>query len=135
VTLVVDTSAVLAITFAEPEAEAFLEILARSTDTLMAAGTAVELYRVVQVRIGIQRWHDLDSLLSAYGVIVATMDDTQVQLAKDGMRRYGSGRGAPSAVLNFGDLFAYALARSRRAALLFKGADFAATDVEPAWRG
>ncbi len=50
------------------------------------------------------------------------------------MRRFGKGRGAHPAVLNFGDLFAYALARSRAAPLLFKGDDFGATDVEPAWR-
>ena len=133
-TLVIDTSAVLAIAFAEPESGAFLSILGRSNDTLIAAGTAVELFRLVQVRVGIQRWADLDRLLSVYGIVVAEMDEGQLQLAKDGMRRFGKGRGAHPAVLNFGDLFAYALARSRAAPLLFKGDDFGATDVEPAWR-
>ena len=88
----------------------------------------------MQVRVGIQRWADLDRLLSVYGIVVAAMDEGQLQLSKDGMRRFGKGRGAHPAVLNFGDLFAYALARSCAAPLLFKGDDFGATDVEPAWR-
>ena len=50
------------------------------------------------------------------------------------MARFGQGRGAPPAVLNFGDLFAYALARSLNAPLLFKGDDFSQTDVIAAWR-
>ena len=54
--------------------------------------------------------------------------------AMEGMARFGQGRGAPPAVLNFGDLFAYALARSLNAPLLFKGEDFSQTDVNAAWR-
>ena len=61
------------------------------------------------------------------------MDVDQLDLAKDGMRRFGRGRGASPAVLNFGDLFAYALARRLSAPLLFKGNDFGRTDIIPAW--
>lgn len=95
----------------------------------------IELYRVMQARAGAQRWGDIDLFLGLYGVVVAAVDIAQLEMAKDGMHRFGMGRGAPPAVLNYGDLFAYALARSRGAPLLFKGTDFAATDVEPAWRG
>ena len=111
-TLVIDTSAVLAILFAEPEAPDFMRLLAGSTHTLIATGSAVELYRLIHVRFGVGRWKDLDRLLTLYAVEYAGMDERQLELAKDGMRRFGQARGATSAVLNFGDLFAYALARS-----------------------
>jgi ribonuclease VapC len=132
-TLVIDTSAVLAIVFREPEASTFLQVLGSSTDTLIAAGTAVELFRLVHVRIGLDGWTDLERLFTLFAVATAAMDENQLDLAKDGMRRFGQGRGAPPAVLNFGDLFAYALARSRSAPLLFKGNDFGLTDIIPAW--
>ena len=81
-----------------------------------------------------QGWADIDHFLRMYGIVVTVVDKVQLDLAKDGMRRFGKGRGAHPAVLNFGDLFAYVLARSRAAPVLFKGDDFGATDVEPAWR-
>ena len=133
-TLVIDTSAVLAIVFREPEAPDFLKLLASSTHTLIAAGTAVELFRVVHIRVGFDGWKDLERLFALFAVLNAGMDEGQLDLAKDGMRRFGQGRGAQPAVLNFGDLFAYALARSLSAPLLFKGDDFSRTDVIPAWR-
>lgn len=133
-TLVIDTSAVLAIPFVEPETPDFMRLLACSTHTLIAAGSAVELYRLIHVRFGVGRWKDLDRLLALYAVVNAAMDEHQLDLAKDGMRRFGQGRGTTLAVLNFGDLFAYALARSLSAPLLFKGCDFSRTDVIPAWR-
>ncbi len=132
-TLVIDTSAVLAIVFREPEAPTFLEILGSSTDTFIATGTAVELFRLVHIRIGLDGWIDLERLFNLFAVVTATMDGDQLELAKDGMRRFGQGRGAPPAALNFGDLFAYALARSLPAPLLFKGNDFGRTDIIPAW--
>jgi ribonuclease VapC len=132
--LVVDTSAVMAILLGEPESATFVALLRSSTATLVSAGTMVELYRVMQARAGPQRWEDIDHFLRLYGIVVTVVDKVQLDLAKDGMRRFGKGRGAHPAVLNFGDLFAYALARSRAAPLLFKGDNFGATDVEPAWR-
>ncbi|MGD9507571.1 MAG: type II toxin-antitoxin system VapC family toxin [Geminicoccaceae bacterium] len=133
-TLIIDTSAVLAIVFGEPEAPDFMRLLAGSTHTLIATGSAVELFRLVHVRFGVRRWKDLDRLFALYAVVNAGMDERQLGLAKDGMRRFGQGRGAAPAVLNFGDLFAYALARSLSAPLLYKGDDFSRTDVIPAWR-
>jgi ribonuclease VapC len=132
-TLVIDTSAVLAIVFREPEAPTFLKILGSSTDTFIATGTAIELFRLVHIRIGLAGWTDLERLFALFAVATAAMDEGQLNLAKDGMRRFGQGRGAPPAVLNFGDLFAYALARNLPAPLLFKGNDFGRTDITPAW--
>jgi ribonuclease VapC len=73
---------------------------------------------------------DGDRLLELYGVQAIQVDVEQVALAREGMLAHGKGRGEEPAPLNFGDLFAYALARQLRLPLLFKGSDFAATDVE-----
>ena len=71
-------------------------------------------------------------LIKANQIAVAAVDRPQVELADEGMTRFGLGRGAPPALLNFGDLFAYALARRLDAPLLFKGDDFNQTDVRVA---
>ena len=82
----------------------------------------------MQSRAGPQRWDDVDHLLDLFGIVAVPVDRPQILLAKDGMRRFGQG----PAALNFGDLFAYALARSVPAPLLFKGNDFTRTDIRPA---
>ena len=131
--MVVDTSAIMAILLGEPEATAFVAMLRASTATMISMGSVIELYRVMQIRAGPQRWDDVDHLLDLFGIVAVPVDRPQLILAKDGMRRFGQGRGAEPAALNFGDLFAYALARSLPAPLLFKGNDFSRTDVIPAW--
>jgi ribonuclease VapC len=130
VTIVVDTSALVAILFGEPERDRFRRLL-ETTPAVISAGNLIELVRVVMRRtphlVG-----DAREVLAALGVSVAVVDEAQVALAEEGQARFGLGRGAPPAVLNFGDLFAYALARQLDAPLLFKGNDFARTDVRPA---
>lgn len=129
----VDTSAIFAVLYGEPEAVAFRSILASGRSALVSSGTAFELFRLVQVRIGLAGWADIDRMLERYGIAVAPTDAAQLAIARDGMARFGQGRGRQPAVLNFGDLFAYALARHLNAPLLFKGGDFSRTDVTPAW--
>lgn len=131
--MVVDTSAMMAILLEEPEAEAFVSILRASTATMISTGSVIELYRVMQSRAGPQRWDDVDHLLDLFGIVAVPVDRRQVLLAKDGMRRFGQGRRAEPAALNFGDLFAYALARRLPAPLLFKRDNLSRTDVIPAW--
>ena len=133
-TLIVDSSAIVAITVDEPEAPVFRQLLKASPRTLISAGTMVELYRLVQTRFDISQWPDLERMLELYRVQIAPLEPLHLMFAKEGMARFGQGRGAPPAVLNFGDLFAYALARSLNAPLLFKGEDFSQTDVNAAWR-
>ena len=129
-TIVVDTSALVAILFGEPERDRFRRLL-ETTPAVISAGNLIELLRVVMRRtphlVG-----DAREVLAALGVSVAVVDEAQVALAEEGQARFGLGRGAPPAALNFGDLFAYALARQLDAPLLFKGNDFARTDVRPA---
>ena len=128
--IVVDTSALIAILLAEPERDAFLGALT-DHEPVTSAGTLIGALRVVQVAVGAHLLDDVHALLATHKVEVVPVDAAQVALAQDGMVRFGRGRGAGPAVLNFGDLFAYALARHLDAPLLFKGADFARTDVMP----
>lgn len=127
--LVVDTSAVAAILNDEPEAERFHEILL-ANEPLISCGTLIETFRVVQLALGPGALPLVDRLLASYRVEQAPVDAGQVALAREAMLAYGKGRGAEPAVLNFGDLFAYALARQLGCPLLFKGEDFAKTGVE-----
>lgn len=128
--VVVDTSALIAILLDEPEREAFVRVLV-DNEPVVSAGTLIECLRVVQVTLGNDLVERVHALLDLHAVAVLSVDAAQVAAARDGMLRYGSGRGQEPAVLNFGDLFAYALAKCLDAPLLFKGNDFGRTDVRP----
>ena len=125
---VVDTSVLVAIVNAEPEADRFHQLML-GHEPLMSCGTLIETLRVMQVGLGATALADIDRLLALYGVEPIPVDRDQVMFAREGMLAYGMGRGAEPAALNFGDLFAYALAKQLRLPLLFKGADFARTDL------
>lgn len=127
--LVVDTSALVAILEAEPEADGFAAALA-DHEPVISCGTLIETLRVVALRRGDAALPLVHALLDANRVTPVPVDAAQVALAEDGMRRFGKGRRVTPAVLNFGDLFAYALARHLDAPLLFKGDDFGPTDVK-----
>jgi ribonuclease VapC len=130
-TVVVDTSAILAMLLGEPEATRFGKFL-RDEKPAISAGSLIETMRVVLRRRGERARGEVYDLLGAFGVKVEPVDEVQVALAEDGHIRFGKGRGRAPAVLNFGDLFAYALARHSNAPLLFKGNDFTQTDIRPA---
>jgi ribonuclease VapC len=128
--VIVDTSALIAVLFAEPERDRFIELLADADDPLISAATLVEASIVMLAKAGEDGVADLDDLLAAAAVRPVAVDSTQAQLARDAFARFGKGR-APAG-LNFGDCFAYALAKATDRALLFKGSDFTQTDVTPA---
>jgi ribonuclease VapC len=128
VRIVVDTSALAAILLGEPEREAFEDALLTS-EPAMSAGSVIKTLRVAQLGLGDASLAQVHALLAVYRVATIPVDDEQVRLAADGMRRFGKGRGQEPAVLNFGDLFAYALARQLGAPLLCKDDDFARTDI------
>jgi ribonuclease VapC len=127
---VVDTSALVAIVNDEPEAERFHGLLL-DHEPVISCGTLIETLRVMQVGLGPQALAAVDRLIELYAVEPVPVDAEQVALARQGMLAYGKGRGEAPAALNFGDLFAYALARQLHLPLLFKGDDFRATDVLP----
>ena len=128
--MVIDTSALLAILRDEPECESFADLLADAHDPLISAATLFECSMVVHRRVGARAMQRLDDLLQLAGVRIAAVDIAQAHAARDAWLRYGRGR-SPAA-LNFGDCFSYALAVTTGRPLLFKGADFAQTDVTPA---
>lgn len=128
---VVDTSALVAIVNEEPEAERFHRLLLKE-QPVISCGTLIETLRVLQVGLGAPALVEIDRLLALYEVEPVPVDPAQVAVARAGMLAYGKGRAAAPAVLNFGDLLAYALTKQLGLPLLFKGDDFVRTVVRPA---
>ena len=128
--MVVDTSALLAIVSQESESGLFLARLSATPQPLLSAANWLELGIVIDARKGPQWLPDLDALLDGLDVVVIPASLRQVRIARDAYRRFG--RGNHPASLNFGDCLAYALAKERNLPLLFKGDDFARTDVRSA---
>lgn len=125
---VVDTSALVAILTREPDADRLLSALEGLVHRLVSAGTILELSLVLQARHGATADVLVDECIRDLRLDVVPFDGPQLVLARDGARRFGKGRHA--AALNFGDLYAYALAMDRALPLLFVGRDFGLTDVE-----
>jgi ribonuclease VapC len=125
--MVVDTSALLALAFLEPDAERFLEALQGDDVRLISAASALEAAIVADQRSGAGTSDDLDRLVAILGLEVEPVDVAQIRIAREAYRRYGKGN--HPAGLNFGDCFAYALAKATGQPLLFKGDDFAQTDL------
>ena len=125
--MVLDTSALIALLLDEPEAEDFRVALEDDETRLVSAGTLLEAALVIEARKGEAGGRELDLLVQKAAITIVPVDEEQVAEARRAWRRYGRGR--HDAGLNFGDLFAYALTRTSGEALLFKGNDFARTDV------
>ena len=125
--MIVDTSALIAILRREPDAETLIERMLAEASVRVSAGTLLEA-RIVAERDGGGK--ELDGILEAASIEIVPVDAHQIDLAFDGFRRFGKGRHKAS--LNFGDLFAYGLARALDEPVLFKGEDFTYTDVPAA---
>ena len=103
------------------------QVLASTLERMLSAANLVEVGIVMQARRGDDGARDLDLLLAKLRVDIAAVTANQADIARKAFRRYGRGRHAAN--LNFGDCFAYALAKDTSAPLLFKGDDFGQTDV------
>jgi ribonuclease VapC len=125
--MVVDASALAAILFGEPEQLQFIEIIEAADSRRLSAATFVEASIIVESRLGAAGLHDLDRFLVSAEIELLMVDEEQARIARAAFSRFGKGRHA--ARLNFGDCFAYALAKTLGEPLLCKGADFARTDV------
>lgn len=125
--MVIDTSAFVAVLLGEPERERFIELLADAEDPLISAATVVETSIVMLAKTGPNGVSDLDELLAAAAVRCVAVDTAQAHLAREAYARFGKGR--DPAGLNYGDCFAYALARATERPLLFKGDAFTRTDI------
>ena len=128
--MVVDTSALVAILFREPDADRFDRALADAPVRLLSAVTRVELSFVVEGRKGGDGRADLELLLRVAAFDVVAVTPQHAQVAIDAFRRFGKGRNL--AGLNIGDCFSYALATAAALPLLYKGNDFVHTDVRSA---
>jgi ribonuclease VapC len=129
--MVIDTSAIFAAIAGEPDARIYRDAIKNAPTRLISAVTMLETRLVVFARLGEIAIVVLDELIDRAGIIVVPFDKPLVDAAFDAFRRYGKGQGNP-AQLNIVDCAAYALARSRGLTLLFKGDDFARTDVASA---
>ncbi len=129
--IVLDTSSIVAIFRQEPDASDYAACIAQAAGPVISAAnvleTSIVLRRLKQIAAHeAELW--LDDFLKRAGVEVVPVNLTQVAIARDAHGIYGKGDGH-RAQLNYGDCFAYALAKSLDAPLLFKGADFSHTDV------
>ena len=129
--MIIDSSALVAILRAETEAPALAAAIRDATDRRLSAANYLEASIVVDSQRNSRASRRFDQLIEEAGIVIEPVDEHQVRIAREAYRDYGRGSGHP-ARLNFGDCFAYALARSRREPLLFKGDDFIHTDITPA---
>ena len=128
--MIVDTSAVLAVLFDEPDAERYVRALAGASRCRMSVVSFLEAAIVLESRAGAAAGPNLDLLLERAPIELEPVTLEHAQAARRAWQRFG--RGNHRAALNFGDCFAYALAEATREPLLFKGQDFALTDIDTA---
>ena len=129
--MIVDTSAIMAIVLGEPEAEDLTRVMAAAGRLAMSVGNWIELEAVMTRRGNPEIARDVARLLETFAVALVPVSLSQAGIAREAYRTFGRGTRHP-AELNFGDCFAYALAKELGEPLLFKGENFARTDVAAA---
>jgi ribonuclease VapC len=127
--IAVDSSAVIAIIQQESERPAFLDVLDSAQGVLMSAASLVETRMVAWSRGRQPLVDEVNALILAYGIEIVSPGAAETDVAHNANTSFGKGSGHPAG-LNFGDLFSYALAKTRGVPLLFKGDDFVHTDIE-----
>ncbi len=128
--MIVDSSAVLAVLFRESDADRYGLALAEVAPCRMSLANFLETAIVLESRNGTAAGQQLDALLEDAQIELVPVTPEQAHAARRAWRRFGKGN--HPAALNFGDCFAYALAEITGEPLLFKGRDFALTDIETA---
>lgn len=128
--MILDTSALAAIFFAEPEAALFTQLIHGADRCRMSAANFVELSIVIEGQIGPDAGRQFDTFFRRAGILIEPFTVDQAHLARQAFLDFGKGRHA--AGLNFGDCFAYALAKITGEPLLYKGEDFKKTDIPSA---
>jgi ribonuclease VapC len=129
--VIVDTSALIAILRDEPEAAACAKAIEAASHRRISAANFVEAAIVIDGSRDPVASRRFDDLLKEAQLVLEPVTSAQARIAREAYRDFGRGSGHP-AKLNFGDCFAYALARATGEPLLFKGNDFTHTDVTPA---
>jgi ribonuclease VapC len=126
--MVIDTSALVAVLLQESDADRVAQAIDAGSPRLLSAASLLEASIVIESRKGEAGGRELDLLVYRAGIEVVAVDQNQAETARAAWRQFGKGR--HPAGLNYGDCFAYALARSRRLPLLFRGNDFSQTDID-----
>jgi ribonuclease VapC len=126
--IAVDSSAIMAVLLEEPDAARFVERIARPEQQRISVANVLELHIAVLHRTGQDGARILDRFLAAQGLVPVAVETDQLAIAREAFDQYGKGR--HPAALNFGDCFAYALAKRLEVPPLFKGTDFQRTDVK-----
>jgi ribonuclease VapC len=129
--MIVDSSALVAILKREPEQASFSALLESTADVRTSAATYFETSIVIDSLRNPVISHLLDDVIKRSRIIIEPVTVEQAKIARQAYRDYGRGSGH-KANLNFGDCFTYALAREKREAVLWKGDDFAHTDLRAA---
>lgn len=126
--MILDSSAVIAILRDEPEAPALAKAIEKALHRRISAVNYVEAAAVIDASRDPIASRKFDDLIEQAGVVVEPVTEGQARTARQAYRDFGKGSGHP-AQLNFGDCFAYALAKVKKESLLFKGDDFPHTDI------
>ena len=126
--MIIDTSAIIAILRDEQEAASYARAIADATDRRVSAVNFVESAVVIDASRDPIATRRFDDFITEAKISIEPVTEIQAQIARNAYRDFGKGSGHP-ARLNFGDCFAYALAKESSEPLLFKGGDFAHTDI------
>lgn len=125
--MILDASALMAIILGEPDAEHVLSLMSGAAELGVSAATVVEAVIVAEAKGGREAADDLEALLADLECVIVPLDEDQAVVAAEAWRRFGKGR--HPAALNLGDCFSYGAAKALGRPLLFKGDDFAQTDI------
>jgi ribonuclease VapC len=125
--MILDTSPLIAILAGEPDAETYIQAISHAAKCRISAGNYLELSIVIESQFGAEVLRQCDALFRRVSIVVEPVTLDQVNAARQAFHDFGKGR--HPAGLNFGDCFAYALAKTAGEPLLFKGNDFRKTDV------
>ena len=126
--MVIDSSAIIAVLLDEANAADIARAIESNSQRLLSAANLLEASIVIESRKGEAGGRELDLLIYRAAIEIVAVDQEQAELARIAWRRFGKGR--HPAGLNYGDCFAYALARTRQLPLLFQGDDFSRTDID-----
>ncbi|MBL0156056.1 MAG: type II toxin-antitoxin system VapC family toxin [Bryobacterales bacterium] len=128
--MILDTSALAAIFFREPEEGRYVQLIQSAERCLISVANFVELSMVIESQIGPDAGRQCDAFFRSAGIVIEPLTVEQGLIARQAFLDFGKGR--HPAGLNYGDCFAYALAKATGEPLLFKGQDFSRTDIRSA---
>ena len=126
--MIVDSSAIISILYAEDDAEVFVDAITDAAQCLMSAASYLETAVVVDRQRGAEAGRQFDAFIARAAINIEPVTREQADIARQAYLDFGKGK--HPAALNFGDCFSYALARYLHLPLLFKGNDFSLTNIE-----